>query len=179
MTDHAVGIEASLPLRRGIVPRLIDGLTDLGAMLAGLGILVLMTLTSWNVAQRLLQGRGVAGTVELSEVALAGIAFLAIPYAVKGAHHVSTSVLADRLPALLARILLVLGGLVALGIVVWGTWVAWPQAMSSMESGEARMGLTRIAVWPGRMAVAVGLTLTVAQLILSICEVARGIRDEL
>lgn len=179
MTEHAVGVEATRPTRTGFVPRFIDGLTDLGATLAGFGILVLMLLTSWNVAQRLLQGRGVGGAVELSEVALAGFAFLAIPYAVKTAHHVSTSVLADRLPVLLARSLLVLGGLVTLGVVGWGMWVAWPQAMSSMAAGEARMGLTRIAVWPGRMAVAAGLTLTFAQLVLSTWEVARGTRETL
>jgi TRAP-type C4-dicarboxylate transport system permease small subunit len=148
-------------------------------MLAGVGILALMTLTTWNVVQRLLQGRGVAGAAELSEVALAGLAFLAIPYAVKEAQHVSTSVLTDRLAPVLARTLLVIGGFVALGVVLWGAWVAWPQAMSSMRSGEARMGLTRIALWPGRMTVAAGLTLTVAQLILSIWEVARGTREVL
>ena len=167
------------PAAAGAVERVVDAITDVGAALAGLGIVALMLLTAWNVILRITQRGGVAGAVELSEVVLAGIAFLAIPYALKEGEHVSTAVLAMRLPPKVARALLVVGALVALGVVGWSAWVAWPQALSSMESGEARMGLTRIAVWPGRMVAAAGLTLTAAQLVLSIVDVARGQRDEL
>lgn len=159
--------------------RMLNVVTDVAAYLAGFGIVAIMLLTTLNVVLRLIQGRGVAGTVELSEVTLAAIAFLAIPFAVKEAEHVSTALLYDRLPPRIARALLLLGGTVVLLVVAVSVWVAWPQAMRSLASGEARMGLTRIPIWPGRIGVAIGLTLTALQLMASMVGIARQQRDEL
>lgn len=165
--------------RSGSAVRMLDVVTDIAAYVAGFGIVALMFLTTLNVVLRLVQGRGVAGAVELSEVTLAAIAFLAIPFAVKGAEHVSTALLYDRLPPRMARTLLLLGGTVVLLVVIISAWVAWPQAMRSLASGEARMGLTRIPIWPGRVGVAIGLTLTALQLMASMVGIARQQRDEL
>jgi TRAP-type C4-dicarboxylate transport system permease small subunit len=125
-------------------------------VLGGTVVFVLMALTIIDVALRTANGQGIAGVVEYSEVFLVIAVFAAIAAAQVRGFHVATSGLMSRLPRQPRRIVEAVGAL--LGFLVIGIMavVAVFAAANSIESGEYRMGIAHVLVWPARVAVAVG-----------------------
>jgi TRAP-type C4-dicarboxylate transport system permease small subunit len=163
--------------RTGILIRTVDFLTNSAATVAAVITFGLMMLTAWNAIARFTVLPAVRGAIELSTVGIAIVGFLAIPYAVMKAQHVSTSILSDRLPTRVAKFLLIFCGLVVAAVVAWAAQVSFGQALRSFRVGEALMGISIVQVWPGRLAASAGLSLTFLQVSASLWLLMRNRRQ--
>lgn len=125
--------------------------------LAGLGIFVLMALTVFDVGRRDLEGHGVKGVVEISEVLLAIVAFLGMLGAQLNGQHIKSPIVTNRLPDRSAHLTRAVGSLLACGLAAWATWLTVGVAKNSIASGEYRFGLVQVPLWPAKVAIPLGL----------------------
>lgn len=125
---------------------------------AGIGVLALMFLTVADIVTRTVAGGGVAGIIEITEVALVIVVYLGLMTAGRDGHHIRVGLLTDRLPAPAARVLRLLGLAIALFLVAWVIWVTAGKAVTSIEMQEFRFGLIGVPIWPARLAIPIGLS---------------------
>jgi TRAP-type C4-dicarboxylate transport system permease small subunit len=134
-------------------------------VVGGIVVFALMVLTVIDVVMRKLAGQGVPGVIEYSEVLLVVGVFFAIAAAQVRGFHVATTGFVSALPRTARRIVELVGA--ALGVLVIATmaYVAVITAWTSFETGEYRMGIAHVLVWPARAAVAVGFILYLVEFI--------------
>lgn len=141
--------------------RRVRGLvTALGAAL----LLVLAFSGIADVLLRALAGTSLAGIVEWSEVGLVALAFVSIAAGQLRHDHVSADVVTDRLSPRAAAVLHGSGALLVGGILIWTVWSSAEVAWSSYVDQEVRFGLIRVPLWPGRLAIVMGLTVALGAL---------------
>lgn len=133
--------------------------------LGGAVVFALMVLTVIDVAMRRTSGQGVPGVVEYSEVLLVVGVFCAIAAAHVRGFHVSTTGFVSILPKNARRLVELLGGILGLIVLAVMTWVATTTAWTSFITGEYRMGIAHVLVWPARVAVAIGFLLYLVEFI--------------
>lgn len=136
-----------------------------GDYIAVTGVVVIMFATCADVFRRTLTGRSVPGVVEGSEVMLVIAVFLGLGYAQREKVHVATSVVTDRLPDAVSRTVRIAGILVAICFLLWLVYATGERAVQSTRTGEYRFGLLQVPIWPGRVAITVGLALLTAELV--------------
>ncbi|HTV67814.1 MAG TPA: TRAP transporter small permease [Rhizobiaceae bacterium] len=148
----------------------------MAAWTSGIGIALLMLPTVADVTYRKVIGPSLAGMVEVSEVGVVIVAFLAMAAALRRGAHVGTPIFTSQLNPTLAERLRILGCLViwiALALMVWGSWQI---AVESFQVREFRFGLVQMPIWPAKMAVPVGLVLMLIELTIQIWERFTGAR---
>jgi TRAP-type C4-dicarboxylate transport system permease small subunit len=136
--------------------------------LGGVGgavVFVLMALTVVDIVLRKMSGQGVAGVVEYSEVLLVVAVFLSIAAAQVSGFHVATTGFTSRLPRTARRIVELTGALAGAVVIAAMVFVATNAAWVSFQTGEYRMGIAHVVVWPARAAVAVGLFLYLVEFV--------------
>lgn len=144
--------------------RMIDVLSKAGALVAGALIMGLILLTVADVAWRNLDGHSIPGVYEYSEVILVAIVFLSLAWTQKIDQHVSIDLVTRALSRRGERVVRVIGCLVALGVLAWMAFAGIEAAVESWTTGEYRIGLSEVPVWPARFAAAIGLCALVLQL---------------
>lgn len=132
-------------------------------VLGGVFVFLLMALTVVDVILRRTAGQGVPGVVEYSEVVLVVAVFCAIAAAQVRGFHVATTGLVSRFPRNVRRVVELVGAALGMAVLLTMTVVAFFAAWSSFTTGEYRMGIAHVAVWPARAAVAVGFALYVVE----------------
>lgn len=153
--------------------RMIDVLSKIGALVAGALIMGLIALTVADVAWRNLGGHSIPGVYEYSEVILVAIVFLSLAWTQKADAHVSIDLVTRALPVRLDRIVRGLGVAVALVVLAWMTVASIEAAGESWTTGEYRIGLSEVPVWPARFAVALGLCALVLQLAIGLLDILK------
>lgn len=158
-SDVSESTAPSEPARRpqNVVTRAVRGMSSALAFVAGLGIVGLMLLTVADVALRKLAGRGIPGTLEISEVALVGVVFAALMAAEVNNVHVRTPILVERLSGRVANLAKMLGLVPAALFVSWAAWLTAMEGLASMERGEFRFGIVAVPVWPAKLVIPIGL----------------------
>lgn len=134
-------------------------------VLGGIVVFALMALTVVDVIMRRAAGQGVPGVVEYSEVLLVVGVFCAIAAAQVRGFHVATTGLVGRLPRNGRRAVELVGAALGAVVLVTMTVVAFFAAWSSLSTGEYRMGIAHVLVWPARAAVAVGFAVYVVEFV--------------
>jgi TRAP-type C4-dicarboxylate transport system permease small subunit len=149
----------SAPARRSqnVVTRAVRGMSSALAFVAGLGIVGLMLLTVADVALRKFAGRGIPGTLEISEVALVAVVFAALMAAEVNNVHVRTPILVERLSDRVANLAKLLGLVPATLFVSWAAWLTAVEGLASTERGEFRFGIVAVPVWPAKLVIPIGL----------------------
>lgn len=159
-----------LPLSLRIPTRVSDVL----ALVAGVVILGLMFLTVADVTMRKFFSSGVPGAVEINEVALVGVVFLALMAAEITDVNVRTPLVTERLPDRWANIAHIVGYLPAIAFLAWATYLTGEEGIASWQRGDFRFGLIFVPTWPGKLVVPVGLAgLTIAIVIKFVQAVVR------
>ena len=148
-----------------MVRRTIHGLSTGLGITASVCTAIMMLAIVGDVASREFRGRGLLGTIELSESLLVAVIFLGLAYAERTGRHVSLSLVFDRLPTRIAFWGQTAGLLVVLILLGWISYRAGLQAWTSYQRGEFRFGIMRFPMWPARVAMFVGL----AALVLEMC----------
>jgi TRAP-type transport system small permease protein len=137
--------------------------SDILALLSGVLILGLMFLTVVDVTLRKFFSSGAPGAVEINEVTLVGVVFLALMAAEMTDTNVRTPILTERLPARWANVAHIVGYVPALGFLGWATYVSAVEGIASWMRGDFRFGLIFVPTWPGKLIVPIGLAgLTIA-----------------
>ena len=138
------------------------------AGLAGAALILLALIGTADVIGSQFLGRPVPGTVEIgSSLMVAGIA-LGLPMSQYDRRHVRVEIIVDRLPPRLRAALDVLAQL-SLALMLAGiAWMGWRMFLTSIATKEFSQGLIEIAMWPARLALALGATLAVVQTIVLI-----------
>lgn len=141
-------------------------------------VVAIMAMTTYDVTARNLGAQPLRGTSELAEVMLVGAAFLTLPYAMQAGAHVATTVVVDRLATAWARRAELVGMVVVLLVLAWFSFEAVGFAIESTLSGETRFGSRQVAIWPGRVALALGTVVLTLEIALHCLDLARGHRPE-
>lgn len=102
----------------------------------------------------------VRGFVEYSEVGLVVLTFLSLPLTQLRNQNVSVDILMRRLPETIAFRLRTAALVVSASGLAWAGYVLALSAVDSYSRGEMRMSIAQVPAWPGRSAVAIGVSLT-------------------
>lgn len=133
----------------GIISRLLG-------YVSALMVVAIMVLVVADVVMRNVVGSSIGATVGYAEILLVGSVYLALAHARRSDSHISVDLVTSRLGERTAAMVEGAGVLLALVLLAMTSVVSIEQAMDSIAQGEYRIGVERIPVWPGRVAVAVG-----------------------
>ena len=168
----------------GIMPQSLNStavywrmLVRLSAWIAGIGIAVLMLPTVVDVTHRKIFGPSLPGMLEISEVGLVFVAYLAMASALASGTHISTPVLTSLLPNRIASTLRLAGKLIVWFVLVMMTLGSGLIAFESFLVGEFRFGLIQMPIWPAKVAVAIGLLMMLIEISIQIWAALLGSAD--
>lgn len=148
------------------------------AWASGVGIALLMLPTVADVTYRKLVGPSLPGALEISEIGVVFIAYLAMAAALHRGAHISTPILTDRLRPGTAHVARLVGMVVVWGLLALMVWGSAAIALESFSVREFRFGLVEVPIWPAKMIVPIGLFLMLVELTIQIgLRIARGRRD--
>lgn len=145
--------------------QLVNAIARVLAVVAGIVLVVLIVINGVYAVARNALGVNVVGVFETSEVLLPIVALLALAETQRRGDHVSVELLVVRLPDRVASLVEAVGLLTVSIFLSWSTYVSFGGAFESYRSGEYRMGLAEVPVWPARLAIALGLGSLVLQLL--------------
>lgn len=138
------------------------------AWASGIGIALLMLPTVADVTHRKLLGPSLPGALEISEIGVVFVAYLAMAAALQRGAHISTPILTSRLPPATAHVARLIGMVVVWGLLALMVWGAAGIAAESYSMGEFRFGLVQVPIWPAKMIVPAGLFLMLVELTIQI-----------
>ncbi|PXY28942.1 hypothetical protein DI005_29740 [Prauserella sp. PE36] len=144
------------------------------AVVSIVGMVFIMLLIVYNVVLRELGKQEVTGTVEYVELAMALTAFFALGEAERRRQHVSMSSLVDRLKGPAYRIVRLAGGIGAALVAILLAWASWSVLSAAFETGEYKLGLVRLPMWPARLAVFAGFLILALEQIVTAVEDVRA-----
>ncbi|MEQ8717996.1 MAG: TRAP transporter small permease [Acidimicrobiales bacterium] len=127
------------------------------AWISGLMILLMMGLVVAEVVLRKYFNTTLKGTIEYSEILLVFIVFGAIAHAQQIGGHVKTELVTSRLPPRIGGYVRAVGLVIVAALLIWMTQATLARGLDSMESGESRVGVKEVPIWPARLAIPVGL----------------------
>ena len=153
MNDHA---PTPTP-PRNLVSRLADRVAFIGALIAGVAVVGVMLAVTIDVVMRNLGGRPIAGVTDRVEVTLAFVVFLALAYTQLRNEHVAVEAVVNRTGPRTRKFLNVLAFILSLVAVALLAWAATRLAIRQTGIRETRIGIAEVAIWPSRIAAAVGL----------------------
>jgi TRAP-type C4-dicarboxylate transport system permease small subunit len=127
-----------------------------GRVLSLVGVVGLIFLMLWTTADVIARklGSSVPAALELSEPILCLVAVTGLAEGQRLRDHVYTDVVTSRLPNVVRRAVTTLALLAATGLVLWIACLSIPEAWSSLRSGEYRLGIYEIPLWPARAGLA-------------------------
>ncbi len=137
----------------------LKGAVNIGDFVAAFSITIMMFAISADVIRRAITGRSIGGVLETSEVLLVFIVFLGLGYTQSTGAHVATSALTSRLQRVPRRVVQAIGLSFALIFLAWAIYATGTRAWDAFQIREYRFGLLQVPIWPGRIAVVVGLAL--------------------
>ncbi|MEP6601409.1 MAG: TRAP transporter small permease, partial [Nitrospirota bacterium] len=107
-------------------------------------------------------GHPVPGALELAELLMVLVVFLALPEAEARGRHIMIDIVSSRLPKSLTRPLALLS--TTLSLVFYGAmmWQAWRLFAGSWDIREHTSGLVHFPVYPAKALFALGLTAVTA-----------------
>lgn len=129
--------------------RVIDALTLVALSLGGLLAIGAMAATIGDVLARWLFAVGFYGLVDVTQLAVVGFAYLAMPRAFWTRAHVAVELYDHRLSPRQDAALSVFAGLLALFVLSLLAWYGWTQAQRALRYGDASQNLEipMIAFW--------------------------------
>lgn len=142
------------------------------ARLTGLLIIVVMLGVVVDAVFR--GGFGVAlwGIHEVGVLVLLALIYFGLPATQAGRENFRVSILAERFPPWMDRLVTWTLFCIQLAIIGILCWVTWRSAVFSFNRDEVSIGLVQIPLWPSRTMVAAGLSALLLQSVASAIEYA-------
>lgn len=137
-------------------------------------IFVMLTATIVDIVLRNAVQQPVPGVFEYTEIALATIVFLGLPYTMQVGGHVAIDSLTSRLPSAWRRYVEAAALAATLPFVLWLAVASVGVAVESFVSWEVRYGVVQAPVWPARMVIPIGAGLLAAEIAIIIGRLLTG-----
>ena len=148
--------------------KIIEKINQWMATLSVLIIFIMMVSITVDVGLRFLAGSPIIGVVELNRTLLVVVVFFTLGYAQIRKQHINVEFLINKLSEKRKTMVLILNTLLALVIAAMITYGSFSAAYVSTIEGEHEVGLLNYPVWPGRIALAVGLFMLCLQYVVDI-----------
>ena len=142
----------------------LDSLYRLSGALAALGMVGTLMMVSAGIFSRPL-GIYLRGTDEYAGYCMAACGFLALAYTFKHGEHIRVTLLLERAPARLRRVLEWGSLAVASGVVALLAWYSIRLAFQSHEFEEISQGVDATPLWIPQISMAVGTAVLLIALI--------------
>jgi len=138
--------------------RLIDRLTNIVAVLAAAGVVLLVLNIVVDVIGRLLFNAPFPGTIEHTTYWwMPMLALLAFAFTEQRQEHIKVTILLDALPLRMRQIVEGIFGLMATALLIALTYYAWHDAMRGYNFQETTASSPPVAVWPFRFVAVIGM----------------------
>ena len=134
-------------------------ITNLVSIVAAAALFAMMLLTFADVVGRKLLGNSITGAVELTELCMLVMIFLALPLASLAGEHIVFDLLDRYLPSRLLHLQMALAHAVAAGVFSGAAWLVWVRSARTYSMGDMTARL-EIGLGPFHRLVAVMLLLT-------------------
>ncbi|MBX3453692.1 TRAP transporter small permease [Ferrovibrio sp.] len=159
--------------------RLIQGLSSLLAVLAGLSLVLMMVHVTADVLGKYFLNMPIPGTAEVvASYYMIATVFLPLAYIEVHNRPIVVELFYDLMPRLLQPVLDVMGAMASIAFYGFLTWQSTKIAMDSMEIREIVEGAWRVVVWPSRFLLPMGLAVACLVLTLRLVLMAGGSRPE-
>ena len=134
---------------------LLNFLYRSAGVLAAVGMVTTLVMVSAGIVTRPL-GIYLRGTDDYAGYAMAACGFLALAYTFKHGEHIRVTLLIDRLPAAVSRVLTWISLAVATGVVATLAWYSVRLAWQSHAFGDVSQGVDATPLWLPQLSLAVG-----------------------
>lgn len=132
-----------------------------GLLVASLAAFTMMVVGAGD-AFATFSGHPIPGALELAELLMVLVVFLALPEVEATRKHISIDLVSSRLPGSFSRPLAVFSALLSLGFYGAMSWQAWRLFADSWVIREQTAGLMKLPVYPTKALFAAALTVTTA-----------------
>ena len=161
-----------------LTPRWLKGPTLISnslAVVSGAGIVVLMFISVIDVVLRQFFSSGLGGAIEISEILLVAVVFLALMAGEMTNTHVRTPVLMERMSGRTASIMHLVGLIPATVFLGWATFQTALQGLHSAALGEFRFGVIFVPIWPAKLIIPIGLAALTIAVVLKVITTVRNL----
>ena len=134
-------------------------LTSVVSIVAAASLFAMMLLTFADVVGRKVVGNSIVGAVELTELCMLVMIFVALPLASLAGEHIVFDLLDRYLPARLLHLQMALAHVVAAAVFGGAAWLVWGRADRTYSMGDVTARL-EIGLGPFHRLVAVMLLIT-------------------
>jgi TRAP-type C4-dicarboxylate transport system permease small subunit len=136
-------------------------LVDAGLLVASLAVFVMMVVGAGDAFATFF-GHPIPGALELAELLMVLVVFLALPDAEARRAHITIDLVLTRLPGSFSRPLTLFSAVLSLGFYGAMAWQAWRLFAGSWAIREHTAGLVDFPVYPAKALFAVALTVVTA-----------------
>jgi len=141
-----------------MIPKVVNRLSYLLGTLGMVFIFLIMVMTTADVTKRFTLGSSLGGSVEVSQMLLVGMVFLALAWAEVTNSHVRVDLIFERLPRKMKPSVNLFARLICFATVVFLVYATILYAESQFIKGEVIWaGTFQIQLWPARFSIVLGL----------------------
>jgi TRAP-type C4-dicarboxylate transport system permease small subunit len=152
----------------------IDKISYIGFIPAIALIFILMLMNIINVAARL-SGAPMSGITNLGEFMLVGAIFLSLAYCQVRKQHLFIELFLTRMEGKTRQGFDIVNGFLSLAVCAVLVWLSWVLASESFIAGERITGAPFYPIYPGKIALFVGVCLLTLQLLADFIRIILGL----
>ncbi|WP_300460190.1 TRAP transporter small permease [Desulfobacula sp.] len=144
------------------------------SLAVGMGwVMVMMLLTTFDVAGRYFLSKPIPGAIEMSEFTLAIFGMLGMAYTHKAGANIKVTMLTDALPPAMERLLEVITSLLSFQIVAMLAWYGVISGIEEFHAGTTTDTLG-IPLYPLYFLLCIGAGLLCLEMLMNIIETIQG-----
>ena len=144
--------------------RIVDRMTDIVAVFAAAGLVLLVLNIVVDVVGRLLLEAPFPGTIEYTSYWwMPTLALLAFAFTEKRQEHIKVTILLDALPLRMRQIVEGSFGLISTALIAALAFYAWEDAMKAYAFQEVTASSPPVPVWPFRFVAVVAMGMLALQ----------------
>lgn len=144
--------------------------------ISGILLLTISLMVTVDVIARYVFLAPISGVLEIERLMMPYVCFCAFAYAFVQKVHVRVSLVTDRLPPRVRRIIEIIADLIGIagcGIITYGAWIYFLESLGIKEI-MASGGDFWIPLWLGKMGFPIGITLFSFVLVLKLARAAKN-----
>lgn|GEM_PF-2758894 len=154
----------------GVSKKICDALVDTSMILASICVALIILVNTLDTLGRAFLSKAMVGNLELTEVFLAIVVILSIPYAQRALLHIEIDILSQFFPKKLKMLTTGISLLLSAAVFLLLAVQSYGMAVEAVEVMEVSGGYLPVPVWIGKVFTAVGFAVAFLQVIVQIME---------